>query len=70
MTLPCNRGALRLKNAPAPAGLKRADSNQQFFESAMVQCSGQKHCSSIIGSDDLADPPRFRNKDNGFLSVI
>ena len=23
MTLPCNRGALRLKNAPAPAWLKR-----------------------------------------------
>ncbi len=23
MTLPCNRGALRLKNAPAPAASKR-----------------------------------------------
>lgn len=74
MTLLCNRCSLRLK----PLQLRQrqsalcllSESNQQFFESAVMRCSGQKHSSSVIRGNDLADPPCLRNKDNSFLAAV
>lgn len=35
-----------------------------------MKCSGQKQRSPIIWSDNLADPPYFRNKDYGFFAAV
>lgn len=35
-----------------------------------MKCSGQKHRSPIIWSDDLANPSCFRNKDYGFFASV